>query len=305
MVGWWPSCGMGEHKGRWPESPADPSPVGMGQGCAPPTGAGLLLTCFFSAHSPHHRWHCGHCRPVHPVVLWRLLHVSFYCKPQDGAGQGGGVGIAWGRARGLGVEMPLPLGSQHFTVFRVLLTSLGPLESGWAQLQFWKPRLISEMTCLVPGEGLGGVSTPQGSSMYPLLSAVPLAGPGLSRSELGPSVPSHPATSYSRPSGSQGRHGGGRAEDRQPSGRNCGIPPGSPTVWPPAAAAQLYSSSAKRVTVAPQADLGYALTAESVWQVCLSACWSTPEGRGKRAPLWRDGESPTYSGVHPRGRTQG
>lgn len=141
--------------------------------------------------------------------------------------------------------------------------------------------------------------------MYPRLSAAPLAGPGLSRSGLGPCVPSHRATSCSRPSGSQGRHGVGRADDRQPSGQTCGIPPGSPTMWPQAAAAQLYFSSAERLTVAPQADLGYALTAESVWQVCLSACWSTPEGKGKRAPLWRDGESPTCSGVHPRGRTQG
>lgn len=39
-----------------------------------------------------------------------------------------GVGdTARGSALGLGVEMPLPLGAQYFTVCGVLLTSLGPL----------------------------------------------------------------------------------------------------------------------------------------------------------------------------------
>lgn len=130
VVGWWPSCGRGKYKGRWSEPPADPTPAGMGRGHAPPTSAGLLLTCFSSAHSPHHGWHRGHCWPVHPVVLWRLLHVSSYRKPQDGAGWGWEIGIACSSTRGLGVEMPVPLGAQHFTVCRVLLTSLGPLDSG-------------------------------------------------------------------------------------------------------------------------------------------------------------------------------
>lgn len=63
----------------------------------------------------------------------------------------------------------------------------------------------------------------------------------------------------------------------------------------------LFLISKEPLTVAPRAGLGCSLTAESVWQVCLSACWSTPEGRGERAPRWRDGESPTCSGAHPRG----
>lgn len=139
--------------------------------------------------------------------------------------------------------------------------------------------------------------------MYPLLSAVPLACLGLSRNGLGPFVPSHPAASCCRPSGSQGRHGGGRAQDRQPRARPvesrlvvlCYAAPGG------YCCTSLFLISKEPLTVAPQAGLGCSLTAESVRQVCLSACWSTPEGRGKRAPRWRDGESPTCSGAHPRG----
>lgn len=57
--------------------------------------------------------------------------------------------------------------------------------------------------------------------------------------------------------------------------------------------------------MAAQAEPGSSLTAASVQQVCLSACWSTPGGRGERAPPWRDGECvcpPLHrcSGVCPR-----
>ena len=34
----------------------------------------------------------------------------------------------------------------------------------------------------------------------------------------------------------------------------------------------------------------------SVWRACLCACWSTPGGRGRRAPPWSAGESPPALG---------
>uniref|UniRef100_A0A8C9M088 Cytochrome b-245 light chain n=1 Tax=Piliocolobus tephrosceles TaxID=591936 RepID=A0A8C9M088_9PRIM len=37
----------------------------------------------------------------------------------------------------------------------------------------------------------------------------------------------------------------------------------------------------------------------SAWRACLSACWSIPGGRGRRAPPWSAGESPSCSGVSP------
>lgn len=83
---WWPSHGRGHYEGRWPEPHANPNPAGIEWGLATPTGGGFLLTCFSSAHSPHHGWHRGHCWSVHPMVLWRLLHVSSHCKPQDWVG---------------------------------------------------------------------------------------------------------------------------------------------------------------------------------------------------------------------------
>lgn len=73
-----------------------------GRGGAHGEGWGLLLTCFFSVRSPRHGGHRGHCRPVHQVVLRRVLHVSCQCRPQDG-----------GSAAGLGVGVRLPLGARH------------------------------------------------------------------------------------------------------------------------------------------------------------------------------------------------
>lgn len=75
--------------------------AGVGGG-AHGEGWGLLLTCFFSVRSPRHGGHRGHCRPVHQVVLRRVLHVSCQCRPQDG-----------GSAAGLGVGVRLPLGARH------------------------------------------------------------------------------------------------------------------------------------------------------------------------------------------------
>lgn len=101
--------------------PMDPSPAGMAGHALP---RGFLLTRFSSARSPHHRGHRGHCCPVRPVVLRRVLHVSSQRGPQGGAGPG----TTMGSAGGLGVEMLLPLGAQPFTVCRELLKSLGPGE---------------------------------------------------------------------------------------------------------------------------------------------------------------------------------
>lgn len=151
-----------------------------------PMGQGLQLTCF-SAHSPHHGRHRGHCWPVHPVVLWRLLHVSSHHRPR-GVG-----GAARGSASGLRIEMPLPLGVQHSTVCRVLLPSLGPLHSQQdrsATVVEAKAQGSDLIWCLA---GVGTVSTPRGP-LCTLLSAALLAG-------------------SPRLSDPQDRHGGGRVQD--------------------------------------------------------------------------------------------
>lgn len=57
--------------------------------------------------------------------------------------------------------MSLLLGLQRFSLQSAAHIP-GPFRlSGWAWLQCWKPRLVSEATCLCLGEGVGGVSTPQ------------------------------------------------------------------------------------------------------------------------------------------------
>lgn len=137
-------------------------------------------------------------------------------------------------------------------------------------------RLSREVTCLVPG-GEWEVSHPQGSSLNPPLSVALLPG-------------------SSGPSETQDRQGRGRVQDRQQSGQTCGIPP----ACPPAVWLQVALVSVEPLTAAPWAAPGCSLTTASVQQACLSACWSTPEGRGRRAPPWRDGQSPLPS-VQPRG----
>lgn len=179
----------------------------MGWGHAPPTSWGLLLTCFSSAHSPHHGWHRSHCRPVHPVVLWRLLHVSFYRKPQDG---GGGWGhcpgrCSWTGSRNATASPGTVLHSWRSAapipgLFRLRIGSTAVLEAkahqGSALSGSWQ-------------EG-GKCQHPQGSPLYPLLSAAPLASLGLSRGGLGPVVSTCPVAGWKAKAGI-GKAGTGQA----------------------------------------------------------------------------------------------
>lgn len=71
-----------------------PQPCKDGVGACLSHGLGLLLTCF-SAHSPHHGRHRGHGWPVHPVVLWRLLHVSSHCRPMGQVALPGVALVGW------------------------------------------------------------------------------------------------------------------------------------------------------------------------------------------------------------------
>lgn len=99
----------GEHKGRWPESPA-----GMGGHVSHGSGAStnLLLLCPQSS-SRAASW------PLPASSPSGTLAPTPCILPQESP---------WGgwRCQGPGIEMPLPLGAQHSTVRRVLLPSLGP-----------------------------------------------------------------------------------------------------------------------------------------------------------------------------------
>ena len=77
----WPRRGRG-HRERRPEPLEPPAP----------------LTCLSSAHSPCHGGHRGHCRPVHQLVVRRVLHVSCLRRCRDTVGA---VlpGSGWGRCR--------------------------------------------------------------------------------------------------------------------------------------------------------------------------------------------------------------
>ena len=90
----WPREGSPRRVARAPYSP---------QPCTCDGGT-FLLTCFSSAHSPHHGRHRGHRRPVHQVVLWRLLHVSCHRRAQARVG---------GRASWRRVGLLLSLRAQH------------------------------------------------------------------------------------------------------------------------------------------------------------------------------------------------
>lgn len=129
-----------------------------------------------------------------------------------------------------------------------------------------------------------------GVLLHSLLSVTLPSWPGLSTSGPSPTCPGQ--SSCYKPSRGQGRNGEGRL----------------PALWPdllescgPQAVATPPGSLIKRAdSLGPlRLDLGCSLTSASEQRVYWSACWSTPGGRGARAPPWRGGEFLTWLWAPP------
>lgn len=162
----WPRRGRGR-KERRPEPLQPPAP----------------LTCLSSAHSPYHGGHRGHCRPVHQLVVRRVLHVSCLRRCRDTAGA---VlpGSGWGRCR--------PRGAQHFSVCRMLPQPWGPQPLSGSGAVRGRPRLRAGRQLARgprPGEGWQVSAAPRAGTeasgipgtpcVSSFLSAVPLGQPGV------------------------------------------------------------------------------------------------------------------------------